>query len=316
MTWRARHLREKATALLQGRAVCGRCGKHFRVRYAARRGRLEAWYVCDRAHGYRGEPVCQSIAGPPVDKAIGMLIAEADDAVRRRIGARESAGRSKRGMKKPTGCAAARSNAPKSKPISPSAASCWSTPIIASSPTRSKANGTTSSACWPMPAKIASAHESTINSSSMNAVRERLIAMTVDFKKLWADPDTPNRERKRLLAHVIEDVTLVKLPAEGTTKVHVRFKGGKIQTLTTMSPKSSAQQVKTQPGIVELVDKLLDNHVYSEIAELLNQQGYRPGEAARARAPRRPLHRPNGSPISSTNTTCARAMIDCESAEC
>ncbi|MER8665442.1 hypothetical protein NKH34_30620 [Mesorhizobium sp. M1148] len=25
-----------------------------------------------------------------------------------------------------------------------------------------------------------------------------------------------------------------------------------------MSPKSSAQQVKTQPGIVELVDKLLD----------------------------------------------------------
>jgi len=48
-----------------------------------------------------------------------------------------------------------------------------------------------------------------------------------------------------------------------------------------MSPKSSAQQVKTQPGIVELVDKLLDDHIYSEIAELLNQQGYRPGEAAR-----------------------------------
>ena len=60
------------------------------------------------------------------------------------------------------------------------------------------------------------------------------------------------------------------MPAEGTTKVHIRFKGGKIQTLTIMSPKSSAQQVKTQPGIVELVDKLLDKHIYSEIAELLN----------------------------------------------
>ena len=43
-------------ALLQGRAVCGQCGRHFRVRYAARRGRQEAWYVCDRAHTYRGEP--------------------------------------------------------------------------------------------------------------------------------------------------------------------------------------------------------------------------------------------------------------------
>ncbi len=63
-------------ALLQGRAVCGRCGKHFRIRYAARRGRLDAWYVCDRVHGYRGEPNCQSIAGPPIDEAVGMLIAE------------------------------------------------------------------------------------------------------------------------------------------------------------------------------------------------------------------------------------------------
>ena len=55
----------EGTALLQGRAVCGRCGRHFRIRYAARRGRQEAWYVCDRAHGYRGEPNCQSIAGHP-----------------------------------------------------------------------------------------------------------------------------------------------------------------------------------------------------------------------------------------------------------
>src|SRR6201984_1733779 len=64
----------EGTALLQGRAICGRCGKYFRIRYATRRGRLDAWYVCDRAHGYRGEPNCQSIAGPQIDKAIGMLL--------------------------------------------------------------------------------------------------------------------------------------------------------------------------------------------------------------------------------------------------
>lgn len=49
---------------------------HLRVRYAARRGRQEAWYICNRARIYRGEPMCQSIAGRPVDEAIGMLIAE------------------------------------------------------------------------------------------------------------------------------------------------------------------------------------------------------------------------------------------------
>jgi Recombinase zinc beta ribbon domain/Recombinase len=66
----------EGAALLQGRAVCGRCGKYFRIRYATRRGRQEAWYVCDRAHGARGEPNCQSIAGPPIDAAIGALVTE------------------------------------------------------------------------------------------------------------------------------------------------------------------------------------------------------------------------------------------------
>ena len=39
----------------------------------------------------------------------------------------------------------------------------------------------------------------------------------------------PNRERKRLLAYIIEDATLIKLPMEGITKIHVRFKGGKMR---------------------------------------------------------------------------------------
>src|SRR3984885_7836598 len=112
-------------------------------------------------------------------------------------------------------------------------------------------------------------------------LRDRLIAMTTDFKTLWRDPSLPNRERKRLLAYVIEDVTLIKSPAAGTTTLHVRFKGGKTETLTTQNPKSSAQQVKTQPKVVELVDQLLDDHIYSEIADILNEKGIRPGGSAR-----------------------------------
>src|ERR1035437_4436163 len=86
-------------------------------------------------------------------------------------------------------------------------------------------------------------------------------AMTTDFRTLWDDPSTPNRERKRLLAYIIEDATLIKLPAEGITKIHVRFKGGKTETLTVPNPKSSAQRIQTQREVVELVDQLLDAHV-------------------------------------------------------
>jgi DNA invertase Pin-like site-specific DNA recombinase len=270
----------EGTALLQGRAVCGQCGRHFRVRYAARRGRLEAWYICDRAHTYRGEPSCQSIAGPPVDEAIGMLIAEqmtpaavelALD-VRKEIEARhEEADRLRcRAIERAQTDADLAQRRfmlvdPNNRLVADTLEGEWNERLRLLATAREER-------------EQARQHDRTVLNE---AVRERLVAMTVDFKALWLDPDTPNRERKRLLAHIIEDVTLVKLPEEGTTRAHVRFKGGNIQTLTTLSPKSSAQQIKTQPGIVELVDKLLDDHIDSEIAELLNQQGYRPGEAAR-----------------------------------
>jgi len=267
-------------ALLQGRAVCGQCGRHFRVRYAARRGRQEAWYVCDRAHTYRGEPLCQSIAGLAVDQAIGRLIAEQMTPaavelvldIRKEIQARQDEAdrlrcRAVERAQIEADLAQRRFMLvdPNNRLVADTLEGEWNEKL------RILANAREDR-------ERARQHDPSILDE---AVRERLVAMTVDFNKIWTNPDTPNRERKRLLAHIIEDVTLVKLPAEGTTKVHVRYKGGNIQTLTIPCPKSSAQQVKTQPGIVELVDRLLDDHIYAEIAELLNQQGYRPGEAAR-----------------------------------
>lgn len=47
------------------------------------------------------------------------------------------------------------------------------------------------------------------------AVRARLVSMTTDFKQLWSDPSTANRDRKRMLAYVIEDATLLKPSARG-----------------------------------------------------------------------------------------------------
>lgn len=41
------------------------------------------------------------------------------------------------------------------------------------------------------------------------------------------------------------------------------------------------QQIKTRPEVVELVDALLDDHTYPEIADILNDRGIRPGGSAR-----------------------------------
>ena len=270
----------EGVALLQGRAVCGRCGKYLRVRYAARRGKLEAWYVCDRAHSTCGESDCQSIAGPPIDEAIGALMAEKMTPaavelaleIRREIETRYTEADRLR-------CRAierAQIEAdlaqrrfmmvdPANRLVADTLEGEWNDKLRALTKAREERE------------RGRQEDQLVLN----EAIRERLVAMTTDFKKLWADPNTPNRERKRLLAYVIEDVTLIKSPAEGTTKIHVRFKGGKTETLTALNPKTSAQQVKTQPSTVEFVDKLLDDHIYSEIADLLNKQGFRPGGSAR-----------------------------------
>ncbi len=270
----------EGAALLQGRAVCGRCGRHLRVRYRSTRGKQEAWYICDRAHGALGDRDCQSIAGPPIDEAIGSLVAarmtpaavELALEIRQEIEARQQEADRLR-------CRAierAQFEAdlaqrrfmlvdPGNRLVADTLEAEWNDKLRA----------------------LAHAREERERGRQQDqlvlddAIRQRLLVMSTDFKKLWNDPATPNRERKRLLAHIIEDATLIKLPAEGITKVHLRFKGGKTETLTTLNPKSSAQQVKTAPKIVQLVDKLLDNHIYSEIADILTQQGFRPGGSAR-----------------------------------
>jgi DNA invertase Pin-like site-specific DNA recombinase len=270
----------EGAARLQGRAVCGRCGRHFRVRYRSTRGKQEVWYVCDRGHGNLGEQDCQSIAGPAVDEAIGALVAERMTPaavelvldIRREIEARqEEAGRLR--------CRAIE----RAQYEADLAQRCF---MLVDPGNRLVAD--TLEADWNDKLRaLAQAREERERARQQDqlllddAIRQRLVTMTTDFKKLWNDPATPNRERKRLLAYIIEDATLIKLPAEGITRIHVRFKGGKTETLTRLNPKTSAQQVKTSPMIVQLVDKLLDNHIYAEIAAILNEQGHRPGGSAR-----------------------------------
>ena len=270
----------EGAALLQGRAVCGRCGTHFRVRYVTRRGKQEAWYVCDRGHTARGEPNCQSIAGAPIDKAIGALITEKMTPaavelaleIKREIEARyEEADQLRCRAMERTQIEADLAQRrfmlvdPSNRLVADTLEREWNEKLRALAEAREQR-------------ERARQRDQVVLD---DAIRQRLAAMTTDFRKLWDDPSTPNRERKRLLAYIIEDATLIKVPAEGITKIHIRFKGGKAETLTTRNPRSSAQQIKTQPEVVELVDQLLDHYVYSEIAAILNERGFRPGASAR-----------------------------------
>jgi hypothetical protein len=66
--------------------------------------------------------------------------------------------------------------------------------------------------------------------------RANIATLAQDFPRIWENPNTPDRERKRLVRLLLEDVTLIK--TEEIT-AHVRFKGGITKTLTLPRPLNS-----------------------------------------------------------------------------
>ena len=92
------------------------------------------------------------------------------------------------------------------------------------------------------------------------------------FRQFWNDPKTTARERKRMVRLLIEDVTVHK---SDQMVAHIRFKGGATQTINVALPPPFAQSRLTAPDTLAAIDRLLDEYTDAQVAEQLNQQGYR-----------------------------------------
>lgn len=98
----------------------------------------------------------------------------------------------------------------------------------------------------------------------------RIAALASDFPRLWQDPKTPDRERKRMVRLLLADVTLIR--GTGIT-VQVRFNGGVTKTLELPKPLTTWELRKTPAEIVAEVDRLTNVYTDRQIVELLNQRG-------------------------------------------
>jgi hypothetical protein len=106
--------------------------------------------------------------------------------------------------------------------------------------------------------------------------RAQILALAADFPKLWRDPNTPDRERKRMARLLLEDVTLSKTDH---IAVHVRFRGGATQSLHLPAPRRYCDIRRHSPEVVAEIDRLLDDYNYREAVAILNEQGLRSGGA-------------------------------------
>ena len=101
--------------------------------------------------------------------------------------------------------------------------------------------------------------------------RTRILALARDFPRVWNNPRTAPLERKRMLALLIEDVTLLK---ENEVAVHVRFRGGQTASLSIPRSMPMAEVRKTRSAVIQKLDELLQHSSDQQAAQQLNALGF------------------------------------------
>jgi len=273
-TDRRRSPPREGPAMLQGLVVCGVCGRRMTVRYHTRKSRQWPEYVCQREGIETATARCQTIAGSDIDQAIGELLVEtitpvtlevalqvqaelqaradeADALRRQRVErARHEADLARRRFMETD---------PGNRLVVDVLEAEWNDKLRALHDAQEEHE-----------------HRRTQDRQELDdEQRARIVALATDFPRIWNDSQTPQRERKRMVRLLIEDVTLTK---GNEIAVGVRFRGGATQRLMLPLAQPAWQLRKTPAQVVAEIDALLDHHTEGQIAVILNERGLVSGE--------------------------------------
>ena len=264
-------------ALLQGLVVCGRCGGRMTVRYYHAHGDLFPEYVCQREGIEHGRPLCQRILGRDLDRAIGDLLIETITplalevalGVQDELQARgEGADRLRRQQVERARYEAELAQRrylrvdPDNRLVAGSLEADWNHKLRALADAQGDYD------------RQRQADSNLLDDQQ----RQQVLALATDFPRLWHDPGVPQRERKRMIRLLVDDVTLLRTDE---IVAQIRFRGGATHTLHLPLPLSAVELRKVDPSVVAEVDRLLDDHTDTEIVDILNSRGLRPGVAER-----------------------------------
>ena len=214
------------------------------VRYHSRNGQLCPEYVCQREGIEHAEPICQRVPGVGIDHAIGELLVEAVNpvalevtlAVQRELQSRlEDADRLRHKQVERAQYEADLAQRrylrvdPDNRLVADSLEADWNHKLRA----------------------LTEAHEEYARRREQDArvltddQRATILALASDFPRLWRDPATPDRERKRMVRLLLEDVTLNR---DHQLTLQIRFKGGAHKTLNLPLPLQSWKKWVTPFG--------------------------------------------------------------------
>ena len=259
-------------ALLQGLLICGYCGERMTVRYHQRSGqRIVPDYLCQQRSIARGVAPCQRFGGRDLDAAVAKLLLEVvtpetvsqtlaiqdelltqlDDAERLRQRAVERAQyeadvAQRRFLRVD----------PDNRLVASVLEAEWNGKLRALTEAR----------------EVAEQQRQRDQARLSAAERKAMLELPEGLARLWQDSQTADRDRKRIARLVIEDITVRKADQ---LIAQIRFTGGATHTLSVTLPPPFAHSRFTPPETLAALDKLIDSYTDAEVAEHLNDQGYR-----------------------------------------
>jgi DNA invertase Pin-like site-specific DNA recombinase len=255
-------------ALLQGRVLCGRCGSPMYVRYGTRCGnRPRPRYVCvDQADARRA--VCQSVPANNVDAAVAGLILQlmTPQALEMTLAIQSELDRRLADCEQHHQLRITRARYesdlarrrfmlvdPANRLVAAGLEAEWNARLCELGVAEEE---------------LARFHAEAEQQLSIE-MRERVLALCRDLPQLWANPAVIDRERKEILALLIEDVTL--LGGQTEIRAQVRLRGSACHSLT-IARSASTRCKRATLELVTRIDRLLEMGDDASVADHLNAE--------------------------------------------
>jgi DNA invertase Pin-like site-specific DNA recombinase len=116
--------------------------------------------------------------------------------------------------------------------------------------------------------------ESERNTVSAHADLENAVSRIVEnFEKIWSSPDLKNENKKRIVRHLIRDVT-IKRTENYTAILQICYQGGATEEIKVGVPKPRYKEIETPKEVIEFLQKEAEYYPYKQLTVMLNEQGY------------------------------------------
>jgi len=103
--------------------------------------------------------------------------------------------------------------------------------------------------------------------------RDSLLALGKDLTAVWSAPTTTDRDRKELLRTLLDEVVITVQREASNAHLTLRWRGGLLSEIDVPLPRSRPAPIRTAEDTIELVRRLAAHYPDTVIAGILNRQG-------------------------------------------